>query len=128
MLREKIRFIVAGGSTTAFSYALYAALLFADIAAGLAYGIAYVAGIGWAYVVNSRWVFKTPMTLAGLLKFPAVYVVQALASFALFHLLHGILRLDSLLVPLLVAAITIPLTYLISRHILTRQTPTRRAG
>lgn len=128
MPHEQIRFVVAGASTTAFSYALYAALLYAGIAAGIAYGIAYVAGIGWSYAINSRWVFKTPMTLGGLLKFPVVYVVQAIASFALFHLLHGVLRMHSLLVPLLVVAITLPLTYLTSRFILTRPASGQRPG
>lgn len=128
MLAEKIRFVIAGASTTLFSYALYAALLYLGMAAGPAYVIAYVAGIGWAFVVNSRWVFRTPMTLGRLLKFPAVYVVQAAASFALFHLFHGILGIHELAVPLLIAAILIPLTYLISRYILTERRAPRIGG
>lgn len=128
MLLEKLRFVVAGGSTTAFSYALYAGLLYFGVAAGTAYAAAYVAGIGWSYAINSRWVFRTPMSLGGFLKFPLVYVLQAIASFALFHLLHGVLRIDSLLVPLLVMAITIPITYLATRFVLTRQRSGKRPG
>ena len=126
MSREKIRFVVAGGSTTLFSYALYAALLFIDCPASGAYAIAYVAGIGWSYVINSMWVFKAPMSIGGFLKFPLVYVIQAAASFALFHVLHGVMRVDTLLVPLVIAAVMIPLTYVVTRFILVSRAPERR--
>lgn len=123
MSREKIRFVVAGGSTTLFSYALYAALLFIDCPASGAYAIAYVAGIGWSYVINSMWVFKAPMSIGGFLKFPLVYVIQAAASFALFRLLHEVMGVDTLLVPLLIAAVMIPLTYVVTRFILVSRRP-----
>ena len=127
MLREKVRFVVAGGSTTLFSYALYAGLLFIDCPAGIAYAVAYVAGIAWSYVINSTWVFKTPMSIRGFLRFPLVYVIQAAASFALFHLLHKFMHVDTLLVPLLIAAVMIPLTYVVTRFLLVSRTHERHA-
>ena len=118
MLAEKLRFLVAGGSTTLFSYALYAALLFLGMAPMPSYVIAYLAGILWSYLVNSLWVFKSPMTLSRFFKFPVVYVVQAAASFALFHLLHNVLHVHALIAPVLVTALLIPVTYILSKRIL----------
>ena len=127
MSREKIRFLIAGGSTTLFSYALYAALLHIDWPAVIAYAVAYVAGIAWSYVINCKWVFETPMSIRGFLHFPLVYLIQAAASFALFELLHDVMRVNTLLVPLLIAAVMIPLTYIVTRFLLLSRAPRQRA-
>lgn len=115
---EKLRFLAAGGSTTVFSYALYAGLLYLDIAPARAYLAAYLAGIVWSYLVNSWWVFKTPLTLGRFIRFPIVYLAQAAASFMLFHVLHGVLHLHALVVPILITIAMVPLTYMLSRLIL----------
>lgn len=123
MLAEKLRFLVAGGSTTLFSYALYAVLLYLNIRPGPAYAVAYIAGIAWAYAVNSLWVFKAPLSLRRFLRFPLVYMAQAIASFALFYLLQSVLGMHPLLAPILVTVLLLPLTYLLSKLVLVGRDP-----
>ena len=115
---EKLRFLAAGGSTTVFSYVLYAGLLYLEMAPVRAYLAAYLAGIVWSYLVNSWWVFKTPLTLGRFIRFPVVYLVQAAGSFVLFHFLHSMLHLHALVVPILITIVMVPLTYVLSRLVL----------
>ena len=115
---EKRRFLAAGGSTTVFAYVLYAGLLHLEMAPVRAYLAAYLAGIVWSYLVNSWWVFKTPLTLGRFIRFPVVYLVQAAGSFVLFHLLHNMLHLHALVVPILITIVMVPLTYVVSRLVL----------
>lgn len=120
---DKLRFVLAGGSTTAVSYALYLLLLALDLPPTPAYVIAYIAGIGWSYAVNALWVFRAPMHWRSFFRYPLVYLVQAVASVALFKLLIGPLAVAPWLAPLVVVVATIPLTYVLSRAIITRRPP-----
>lgn len=120
---EKLRFLAAGGSTTLFSYVLYAGLLYLDIAPARAYLAAYVAGIVWSYLVNSWWVFKTPLTLGRFAKFPFVYLAQAAGSFLLFHVLHSMMHVHPLAVPIVITIAMVPLSYMLSRWILVGSQP-----
>ena len=79
MSRTQLAFLIGGGLNTALSYGVYLLLVrFVDYQA--AYLIAYIAGIFSSYWINSVFVFRTPMTLSGLLKFPLVYLFQYVAS------------------------------------------------
>lgn len=116
---EKLRFLVAGGSTTAASYALYLGLLALDVPPMPAYVVSYVAGIVWSYAVNVLWVFRSRPHWRSFIRYPLVYVLQALASFALFPLLLqlGVARWAA---PLLVTIVMLPATFLLSRAIVRR--------
>lgn len=113
---EKFRFIVAGASTTMFSYLLYLLLLL-WVRPMPAYAAAYVAGIVWAYSINSVWVFRGRWTWTGLLSYPLVYVVQAIGSFSIFALLVGKLHLSPILAPLIAIAIMLPINYVLGKRI-----------
>ena len=102
---DKLRFLLAGGSTTAFSYFLY------------------VMGIAWSYSVNTVWVFRRRWTWRGLLAFPLVYVVQAGLSFVIFVLLIDRWSLPELLAPLATIVLMLPLTYLLGRAVIHRTSP-----
>lgn len=116
---EKLRFLVAGGSTTAASYALYLGLLALDVQAMTAYVASYVAGIVWSYAVNVLWVFRSRPHWRSFIRYPLVYVLQAIASFVLFPLLLqlGVVRWAA---PLLITIIMLPATFLLSRAIVRR--------
>jgi len=121
---EKIRFLVAGLSTTVFSYAIYLGLL-QILAPTPAYVVAYVAGIAWAYAVNSVWVFQSQWSWKGLAAYPLVYAVQAVASIALFELLLRKLSIRVELLPLITIVAMLPLNYALGRAVVRRTSPAR---
>ncbi len=116
---EKLRFLVAGGSTTAVSYALYLGLLALDVPAMPAYVVSYVAGIVWSYGVNVLWVFRSRPHWRSFIRYPLVYALQAIASFALFPFLLQI-GIARWVAPLLITIIMLPVTFLLSRAIVKR--------
>ena len=116
---DKLRFLIAGGSTTAASYALYLGLLALDLRAMPAYVVSYLAGIAWSYAINVLWVFRSRPHWRSFVRYPLVYVMQAAASILLFPLLLelGVARWAA---PLVVTVVMLPATYLISRAIVRR--------
>lgn len=122
LANDKVRFLLGGASTTAFSYAVYWGLL-QVLAPKPAYALAYAAGIGWSYVVTSRWVFRRTATWRGLFAFPLVYLAQAAVSFAVFVLLVDVAGLHPLLAPLVTVVLALPLTYLLGRAVVLRTSP-----
>ena len=119
---DKVRFLLAGASTMAFSYLVYWGLL-QVLQPKPAYGLAYVAGIGWSYVVTTAWVFRRAPTWRGLASFPLVYLVQAAVSFGVFVLLIDIGGLHPLLAPLVTVIAALPLTYVLGRAVVNRTSP-----
>jgi putative flippase GtrA len=122
LANDKLRFLLGGASTTAFSYLLYAALLLA-MPAKVAYAISWVAGIGWSYWVSSVWVFRRAMSWRGMLSFPLVYLAQAGLSFLLFVLLVDHWRMPALAAPLVIIVLMLPVTYLLGRAVIHRTSP-----
>ena len=116
---DKLRFLIAGGSTTAASYALYLGLLALDARAMPAYVMSYLAGIAWSYAVNVLWVFRSRPHWRSFIRYPAVYLMQAAASFLMFPLLLN-LGAAPWAVPLLITVVMLPATYFISRAIIRR--------
>lgn len=113
---EKLRFLAAGISTTAASYALYLGMLALGVPAMPAYVVSYLAGIVWSYAVNVLWVFRARVHWRSFVRYPLVYAMQAAASFMLFPLLVR-LGFAAWAAPLGVTAIMLPATYLLSRWI-----------
>lgn len=116
---DKLRFLIAGGSTTAVSYALYLGLLALDVRALPAYVTSYVAGMIWSYAINVLWVFRSRPHWRSFIRYPLVYLMQAAASFVMFPWL---LKLGAApwAAPLIITLAMIPATYLLSRTILRR--------
>ncbi|MBI5006865.1 MAG: GtrA family protein [Nitrosomonadales bacterium] len=116
---EFLRFLLVGGSNTLLGYVLY--LLFLYFMPYLyAYTLSYCIGIVFSYVMNSRFVFRQPLSLARFLQFPVVYVIQYGLGIAILWLLAGRLAIAPELAMLGVVAVTIPVTFLTSRFILKR--------
>lgn len=116
---EFFRFLLVGGSNTALGYVLYFLLLYL-VPYLYAYTISYCIGIMFSYVMNSRFVFRQPMSLARFLQFPVVYVIQYGLGVAILWLLVGRMSVAPELAMLAVVAATIPVTFLTSRFILKR--------
>jgi putative flippase GtrA len=116
---EIARFLIVGATNTAVAYVLY--LLFLAFMPYLyAYSISYGIGVVVSYVLNSRFVFRQPLSLSKFLQFPVVYVIQYGIGAALLWLLVGKASIAPELAMIAVVVLTIPITYLTSRFILKR--------
>lgn len=118
---QMARFVVAGGVNYALTYAIYAALSFV-MPYQIAFTIGYAAGIVISYLLNSLFVFKQPLSLGKALQFPAVYFVQYLGGLIGLSLLVERLNIHELIAQPLVVVAMIPVTFALSRFILTRKT------
>jgi putative flippase GtrA len=119
LLRQGAGFIVAGLINTAASYLCYLVLL-RWLDHQFAYAVAFVFGIGLSYVLNARFVFRARPTVRRTLLFPLVYVVQWAVGAALLEVLVARAGIDARLAPLFVIVVTIPLSFLLARWVLTR--------
>ena len=115
--REFGRFLVAGAINTALTYALYLILL-GPLGYFFAYSVAYVVGIGVSYLLASRFVFGTGTTLAGLFKYPFVYVAQYLVGTSVLWLCVEWVGIRQEFALVASIAATVPVTFALSRRVL----------
>ncbi len=115
---EVLRFLIGGASTTLVSYAAYL-LLLPHFSYLVAYSIAYAIGIGWSYFANTLFVFRRRPSVKRALAFPLVYAIQYLAGTALLVVLVDGLHVGQHIAPLAVVILTLPVTYVLSRWIIT---------
>jgi putative flippase GtrA len=114
------RFLLVGATNTAISYVLYL-LLLGFVPYLYAYSISYGIGIVISYVLNSRFVFRQPLSLEKFLQFPVVYAIQYGLGAMILWLLVGRASISPELAMLAVVAVTIPVTFVTSRFILKRK-------
>jgi putative flippase GtrA len=109
-----LRFLISGSVNTAGTYLLYLALL-QFLPYWLSYAIAFVCGIGLAYLLNRFFVFGAPRSEAKAAMLPVVYLVQyGVGALIVFIWVRG-LDWPASLAPLASIAITVPLTFAASR-------------
>lgn len=118
LMQQMVGFVVAGLVNTAASYACYLALL-VWFTHQVAYAIAYVFGIAVSYVLSARFVFRVKATLTRTLAFPLVYVFQWGLGAVILELLVVTFKLDSRIAPLLIPFLTMPVSFLLARRIMT---------
>lgn len=118
-LRRIAVFVIGGALNTAVTYLIYLVLQ-EVLRYQFAYLLAYAAGIAFSYVFNSLVVFRRPMSWRGMLAFPAVYVIQYLVSAGVLALIVEGFGVPAWWAPLLVSLLMLPLTYLLTRFVLTR--------
>jgi putative flippase GtrA len=112
------RFLLVGASNTLVTYGLFIALA-ALVPVTAAYTTAFVAGLVLAYVLNTRFTFKSTGSLSRFLCFPLVYAVQYVYGLAGLHLLLSYVGLDKEYAMLVVIGSSIPITYFMTRLVLT---------
>lgn len=115
-----VRFLVAGGLNTGLTFVLYWLLLLV-MNYRAAYAISFAAGIIFSYVVNTKFVFQTGFSLRKAVTFPLIYLVTYFAGALVLQLAVGTLGVDARLAPLLSICATLPLTYLLTKLVLTGQ-------
>jgi len=113
--------LLSGGFNTASTYVIYLALL-QFTGYRLAYTISYATGILLSYVINRVFVFRSHRGLASALLFPFVYLIQYLAGLVVLWVWVDKLGFAKAFAPLIAIIATIPLTYLLSRYVFTRNT------
>lgn len=112
------RFLFVGTVNTFSAYIIYLGL-YLFLSYSLAYSIAYVLGIIINYFTNTFWVFKTKLSLKKFLSYPLIYLIQYGVSITLLRVLVGKLNFNAQLAPLLIILVSIPLTYVLTRTLLT---------
>ena len=116
-LREFAGFGLVGAANTMATYAIYAVLLLL-FPYKIAYSLAYASGILISYCLNSRLVFREPVSLLKFIKYPIVYVVQYILGIVVLYVAIDILDFNQWLAPLVVIAISLPVTFVLSRLII----------
>lgn len=110
------RFLLSGGFNTLVTYGIYL-LLLNVLSYKTSYTVAYVAGIVLAYSLNRYFVFKSHQGIKSVALFPLVYLAQYLTSLLILWVWVEKLGLDSRIAPLIAIAITVPMTFVLSRYV-----------
>ncbi|WP_390238796.1 GtrA family protein [Vibrio sp. F74] len=114
-------FVIIGAGGTVFSYIIYLYLnMYLNY--NVSFFIAYLLGIVYSYVMNSKIVFKTTLSIKKFSVFPLVYVVQYIFSALLLTFLVDQIRFSESWAPIIIAAITTPVTFLLSQYVLEKKT------
>ena len=116
---EFARFLGVGLVNTGVGYGIYLILL-RWIGYQLAYAAAYVVGIGFAYVLNSLFVFRSRMRLRTALRYPLVYLAQYLFGAALLYGMVNWLGFDRRWAALVALFLSVPISFLLNRLVLGR--------
>lgn len=116
---QALRFLLAGGANTAITYALFW-VLSAWMHHQLALAIAFAAGIGIAYLLNSRFVFATSGSAGRALGYPLVYLVTYALNAALVETAVRLLGWPPRLALLGAIAIVVPVSFVLNRWWLLR--------
>jgi putative flippase GtrA len=114
-----VKFLMTGIINSGLTYLIYLLLLFV-LNYRVAYLLSFVSGIAIALVLNSKFVFKTALTLRKASGFVAAYGLQLLVGILVLQLLVEHNTVSTSIAPLCVMVITVPLSFLMSRYALRR--------
>lgn len=114
-----LRFLCSGGFNTAVTYALYLVAL-SIMPYWAAYTTTYIIGIALAYIIGRYWVFRQHRGKATVILLPIVYIVQYLIGMMIVWLWVSRLGFPAQWAPLAAIAVTVPITYLLSKQVFTR--------
>ncbi|OHD38166.1 MAG: hypothetical protein A2015_15020 [Spirochaetes bacterium GWF1_31_7] len=119
-IQQFMKFVLAGILNTSFTYGIYYLLIFI-IDYRLSYIISFLSGIILSFILHAKMVFKVKIDLYKIIMYPLVYLTQFSISFIFITLFveNGIV--NKKIAPLLVLLITIPITFVISKLILTNR-------
>lgn len=118
---QAVRFLVSGAINTAVTYAIYLVLLrYMDYRS--AYGVAFVSGIVLSYALNVRFVFRVRPSWRSAILFPVVYIIQYLVGLGVLQLAVERFAIPREYALLASIAVSVPLTFVLTRVLLTRMT------
>ncbi|OUM07340.1 hypothetical protein BW686_10485 [Pseudomonas syringae] len=108
------RFLMSGGFNTALTYGIYLILLM-FLSYKTSYTISYATGILLAYVLNRFFVFKSHQGLRSVILLPLIYAIQYGLSLVILWCWVEKLKFDERLAPLAAIALTLPVTFALSK-------------
>ncbi|MGH8420470.1 MAG: GtrA family protein [Pseudomonas sp.] len=108
------RFLISGGFNTALTYGIYLVLL-TFLTYRISYTISYLAGIVLAYGLNRFFVFKSHRGLKSALMLPLIYALQYFLSLTILWWWVEKVQWDDRIAPLAAIAITLPITFMLSK-------------
>lgn len=114
-LGSALRFVLSGGINTLLTYVLYL-LLLESFGHRWSYGAAFAVGIVLAYVLNRAFVFRSHAGWRSAIAMPVIYLLQFCVGLGIVELWVVWLRWPAALAPLAATALTLPMTYLLSRQ------------
>lgn len=109
-----VRFLISGGLNTAITYGIYLILL-QFIPYAISYSLSFASGIGLAYMLNRYFIFGAPRAGARILLFPMIYIIQYFTGLVAVFVWVDQLNWHSALAPLASVAVTVPITYLLTK-------------
>ncbi len=119
---QALRFLISGAINTAVTYAVYLVLLrYLDYRS--AYGVAFVSGIAFSYLLNVRFVFRVRPNWRSAILFPLVYVIQYLVGLGVLQSAVERFAIPREFALLASIAVSIPLTFVLTRFLLRRNAP-----
>src|SRR3990167_256880 len=113
-----MRFLMVGGFNTVSSYVLYVGFLQVFHYA-IAYTLSFVISVIISYLLNTKFVFRGQYSWRRFFAFPSVYVTQYLLGLMLLHVFIRWMDLSPLIAPIIVAGLTWPISFLMSRFVIT---------
>lgn len=114
--REALRYLLAGGVNTAFSYAAYL-LLLGWLHYRLAYLLSFVLGVLLSFVLLRHFVFVRPGRRHALLRVGVNHVVQLGLSLAVVELWVRWLQAPQALAPLAAVLLVMPVVFVLQRWV-----------
>ena len=111
---EFVRYVLAGVANTGLSYGLFL-LLLAWLTYHVAYAIAYIAGIGFQFLLHTCFVYRVSPTVARLRGYPVIHVLLYGFGATLLHVLVNMLYVNPRWAALIVIFASIPVGFLLTR-------------
>ncbi len=113
------RFLVTGALNTTVTFGIY--FLFRQIFDyQMSYFLSFLCGVFFSYFLNVYFVFNTHVSIKTFIRFPFVYIAQYIFGALLLELLVQVLGVSVTFAPLFVIVFTLPLTFLLSRFVLSK--------
>ena len=120
ILSQFIRFVGVGGINTIVTYLLYLLLLLVTNYT-LSYTMAYLFGIALSYWLNLKFVFQEKSSRKKIVLFPLVYLVQYLFGVLVLYVAIEKLNISEKIAPILIVILTVPLTFILTKKILSEK-------
>lgn len=122
--RQFLKFVLIGLANTAVTYLIYRGLLL-FLSYYVAYSISYALGIAFSYFCNAIVVFQRAPSWRSFLSYPLVYLFQYVLSLTGTVLLVEVGHVPARFAPLFIIAVSVPVTFVLSRFIFSRRNPSR---
>lgn len=124
-MNSKYKFLIAGGSNTAITFALYSLMVGCGVNYNLSLSVTYILGIFLGFVINRLWTFKANLSVdeegrlssyskpgsSQFVRYVLVYLIIFLVNFVLLNLMVQIFNLNAILSQAIAVAISVVFSY-----------------